>query len=458
MPVWCSAFAASSLSAQATISGTVTDGLVDRPLVAATVQLVLASDPTGKMRTSVTDTAGTYRIVAVPPGRYLLDFVHHRVDELGVELPPRVVDVAAGVTTLRHDLAIPGPRALARVLCGGERADSAGAIAGRILNAETGLAAGAGSVTASWVELRVSAAEVHRTPRTLRAPLDDAGRFAICGIPSEIPVRVEAAVGPMHSGELELQVQPYSLLQRDLLVAASASADSAVRGAVRAHGLARATGHVRRTNGSPIDRAQVLVIGTGASTLTDGSGAFTIDSLPPGSRELEVRAIGFLPANTVVDLRNHAAATAELSLVNRVAQLDAVTVYGKAPNRNEAGQFAERSRGVFGRFFTADQIKRIAPISVPELLRMIPGLHVQTAQGSLMSTVTSRGEGFDASCLPDVFIDGFNVADGATSLDNLVRPGEIGAMEVYVDPNTVPVQFKRGACGSIVIWTRIMVP
>ncbi len=450
--------AARSVQAQAIIAGTVRDGLTNRPLAAATVQLVLASDPAGKMRTSVTDSSGAFQITAIPPGRYLLDFTHHRVDELGIELPPRVVDVPVGATTLRYELAIPGPRALARVLCNGERADSAGVLGGRVLDAETGLPAGSGTVTASWVELRVTAAEVHRTPRTVRAPLDDAGRFAVCGIPSEIPVRVEAAVGAKRTGEIEMQVSPFSLLHRDLFVAANASADSVLRGAMRARGLARVTGHVRRTNGAPVDRAQVLVIGTGASTLTDAAGAFAIDSLPAGSRELEVRALGFVPANTVVDLRTHMTATADLTLTNRVAQLEAVTVFGTAPKRDEAGGFAERSRGIFGRFFTAEQIRRIAPASVPDLMRMVPGLRVTTAQGSLMNTVTSRGDGLESACLPDVFIDGFLVADGATSLDTLVRPSEIGAIEVYVDQNTVPVQFRRGPCGSIVIWTRLMVP
>jgi hypothetical protein len=443
---------ATALRAQTTITGTVRDGLLNRPISGATVQLVLANDVAGRMRTGVTDSAGAFQIVNVAPGKYLLDFVHHRVDELGIELPPRAIEVPAGATTLRFELAIPGPRALARVLCNGEHADSSGAIAGRVLDAASGMPFTNASVSVSWVELRVSAAHVDRTPRKFTAMADDAGRFALCGIPFDIPVRVMATTRTgLATGDLDLQVQPFSLLHHDLLVA-----PTAVSGRMR--GGARVAGHVQRTNGNALERAQVLLIGTGQSTLTDASGNFALDSLPAGTREIEARAIGLIPANTIVDLRDGTTATASLSLSARVVTLDAVTVFGKAPNRSEAGQFAERSRGVFGRFFTADQIKRIAPISVPELLRIVPGLKVSTAPGSLMSTITSRGDGFDSACLPDVFIDGFNIADGAISLDNLVKPSDIGALEVYVDPNTVPIQFKRGACGSIVIWTRIMVP
>jgi hypothetical protein len=280
---------------QSTITGVVSDGLANRPLAGATVQMVLTSDLAGRMRTAVTDSLGAYQLRGVPPGTYFLDFVHHRIDELGIQLPPRQVVVPAEATTLRYELSIPGPRALARVLCNGERADSSGAIGGRILDAASGMPVTAGSVTASWVELRVTAAEVHRTPRVLRAATDDAGRFAICDIPSDVPVRVKASSGPMETGELELQVQPFSLLHRDLLVA----------GGTPARGSGRVTGHVQRMNGAPIERAQVLVIGTGVSAVTDRNGNFTVDSVPAGSRQLEARAIGFVPANTVVDLRTN---------------------------------------------------------------------------------------------------------------------------------------------------------
>jgi hypothetical protein len=452
-----SAILATVLPAQTVISGVVMDGLAGRPLVAATVQLVMASDPSGRIWTATTDSTGAFRMDGVEAGRYLLGFTHYRLDELGIELPPRAIEVASGVPALRYELNLPGPRALARVLCGG-RWDSSGVLAGRVLDADDGRALAQGSVTARWVELRVANATVRRIPHVLRANLDESGRFAICDVPSDVAVHVEATAGAKRSGEVELQVPAFAVLPRDLLVAPVAASGAAGAAPPQLRGKARVAGHVRRTDGRPVERAQVLLIGSGVATLSNASGEYALDSLPAGTHAIEVRALGYAPANVALDLRSGVTTTADILLASRVAVLEAVTVYGKAPKRGEAGQFVERSHGMFGRFMTAEQIARSGAVNVPDLLRMIPGLRVTQASGSLMTTVLSRGEAFDASCMPDVYLDGMLITDGASSLDNLVRPSEIGGMEIYVDASTVPVQFRRGACGSIVIWTRIMVP
>jgi hypothetical protein len=443
------------VGAQTTVTGVVLDGMANRPLSAATVQLVLASDPAGRMQTTQTDGDGVFHLDGVAPGSYLLTFTHQRLDELGIELPPRRIDVTRAVPTLRYDLSVPGPRALARVLCG-ERADSSGVLAGRVIDADRGAAVASGSVSASWVDLRLIGSTVQRVPRGLKANVDDAGRFAICGVPSDVSVRVLAVAGAEKSGELDVQVRPFELLHREFLVAPPSAAE--VRANGRLHGTARVSGHVRSSTGRPVERAQVLLLDSGISDVTDAAGAYSLDSLPAGTRGIEVRALGFGPAQQVVDLRTGVALSKDVTLTPRVAVLDAVTVFGKAPKRSEAGQFSERSKGMFGKFFTGDQVAKSGITALPELFRMVPGLRVAQAPGSFLNTVLSRGEGFDSACMPDVYLDGMFITDGATSLDNLVRPSEVGGIEVYVDPMTVPVQFRRGACGSIVIWTKIMVP
>jgi hypothetical protein len=37
----------------------------------------------------------------------------------------------------------------------------------------------------------------------------------------------------------------------------------------------------------------------------------------------------------------------------------------------------------------------------------------------------------------------------------MVNANFIGAMEVYVDPSTVPLQYALGSpCGAVIIWTK----
>jgi Carboxypeptidase regulatory-like domain/TonB-dependent Receptor Plug Domain len=272
-------------------------------------------------------------------------------------------------------------------------------------------------------------------------------------------VLVHAASASLATGEIELLAPRDGALVRDLLIAPmSPTPASAVGGPSRLRGPAQLSGHVLRPNGQPISGAQVIVLGTGVSTTTNDAGHFELNALPGGTRTVEARALGYLPARAVVDLAGRHAATAELELAAQTPILEAVTVFGRAPARADAQGFAERSRGFFGRFITADQIARSGAMSVPDLLRIVPGLRVTQMTGSPMSTVLSRGEaGFSSSCMPAVYLDGNFIAEGASSLDNLMRPSDIGGIEVYVDGNTAPAQYQRGACGSIVIWSRVMV-
>jgi hypothetical protein len=59
-----------------------------------------------------------------------------------------------------------------------------------------------------------------------------------------------------------------------------------------------------------------------------------------------------------------------------------------------------------------------------------------------------------------VYVDG-SLALGAgrrdpVSIDELVRPGEIAAVEVYPSAASVPAEYTgtTGRCGAVVIWTR----
>ncbi|MEX1183198.1 MAG: hypothetical protein WEF86_08165 [Gemmatimonadota bacterium] len=40
------------------------------------------------------------------------------------------------------------------------------------------------------------------------------------------------------------------------------------------------------------------------------------------------------------------------------------------------------------------------------------------------------------------------------SIDDLVRPLDLEAIEVYRGPSEMPAEFARGTCGAIVLWTR----
>jgi hypothetical protein len=466
-PRLCSVLTALSLTsaplayahAQATVAGVVTDSLAGAPLASATVQLVLANNPAGSIRSVMSDSSGRFHLDGVPTGVYLLGFTHQRLLNLGIDLTPRQIEVRSGMPAASYDLAIPGGRTLASALCG-TGTDSSGVLAGRVLRADPGDAIDQGAVMVSWLELRIAGASIQRIPRGLSASADAAGRFVVCNVPSDVPVRVLATAGTAHSGEVELRVPPAAMLDRDLYVASSTTLDSSLRGVHEEHGSARLVGRVRGPNGQPITGGQVPLVGSGVSGVSDANGVFRLDSLPAGTRTVEARALGYVPAHSVLDLKSGVVSTANLTLDAYVATLEGVTVYGTAPDRSGANGFLERSRSTFGKFFTGAQVASSGITSLPELFYRVPGMQVKQSPRTSLSTVFARGSNFKStSCAADVYLDGVYIVEGAMSLDNLVPTREIAGIEVYVDEMTVPSRFRRTSlCGAIVIWTKALMP
>ena len=367
-----------ALAAQTTVSGMVQDSIAHHPLAGATVQLVPQGTSAGAPRGIDADATGAFRFPGVAPGRYLLGFVHERLDSLGIQPPVRTIEVGPGAAEVRVDLAVPSARTIAAAICG-VRHDSTGVLLGRVLDAETGDAVTAGSVLVRWGELRIDARGVHRETPSVRAALNEEGRYAACGVPIGMTVLVQASAGPTArptaaSGAIEVRMDSTGpLVHRDLFVSMPNGEVAATSGR---RGTARLSGRVRRPDGSALAGARVVVRGTGAVdsvAITDTTGAFRLDALPAGTYAVEAIAIGFTPARDAVDLRPEQAATVDLAVGARVATLQSVNVY--AAHTRAGTAFAERARHAsgFARFVTAADIARRVPLTIADALAMTPG-------------------------------------------------------------------------------------
>lgn len=471
----------SASAARATVVGVVRDSLAGRPLARATVQLAPVANLAGGARSVEADSAGAFRIAGLAPGRYLITFLHPRLDSLGLEAATHAVDVAAGATEVRVDLAIPGARTIVAALCG-ERRDTSGALIGRVVDAVSDAPVAAGAVVVRWTELVVDAAGLHRGVRSVRAPVGADGRYAACGVPADVEVGVRAtardsatsaaardttagdtaaAARARSSGEIEVKLEPAApLLYRDLLVAPPPAAAAAAGppslgtsapNASRA-APARLAGRVRRPDGTPARGARVVVRGTGAAdsvAVADSAGTYHLDRLPGGTYGVEAIAIGFTPARAAADLYAGRAAALDLGLGKRVVALDRVQVYGAAPRATS--EFARRVRqgGGFGRFLTAADIERRSPLTIGDALMTVPGLHVGGSDAFGRPQVLGR-----ANCVPAFYLDGMRVEGGGRDIDNLVNPAELGGVEVYPDAAFAPALYSRGNCASILLWTK----
>ena len=235
-------------------------------------------------------------------------------------------------------------------------------------------------------------------------------------------------------------------------------------------------------SGKPIVGARILLLdsaGTAMKSLVTGSdGEFTFSIPRLGEYRLLISRIGYpITLSKAFLFRSAFTARVSLSLPSNPITLDTVTVVTKDIERRlpylaDAGFYKRRQEG-FGHFLTRDEIDKRDPLHLTDLLHGMSGVRVTCggqqrgpSQGGpgLQCTVTMRAANtmfFRGKCNPSVVLDGVllqpgGTASGGLSLDDLVNPFNIQALEVYPGPEGVPVQYSGylSPCGAIIIWSR----
>jgi iron complex outermembrane receptor protein len=213
-------------------------------------------------------------------------------------------------------------------------------------------------------------------------------------------------------------------------------------------GTASVSGVVRGVGGLPVGEAQVRVLGARGTAVSDARGRFSLSDLPSGTQVLEVRRIGYLLAQQPVELRGGRSVTQDVPL-RRIVTLDSVRVLAQRSRYREF-EF-DRKANRFGKFLTSDSIENRHPLYASDIVRLLPGFTVRgfgldATVGSARGQSTINGP---SSCSTNIVIDGMDNQE-----INLINPYDIGAMEIYRPGEPAPVQYNRGNCGVVVIWSR----
>jgi Fe(3+) dicitrate transport protein len=157
--------------------------------------------------------------------------------------------------------------------------------------------------------------------------------------------------------------------------------------------------------GRPIEAAQLLLHPERRSVLSDVDGSFTFGAVIPGKHTLRAIRLGYAVRDTVLSV-TCCGLRVDLVLEPKAEELGGITVIG-------------RGYGALGRFPGATaqldetRLQSVLPLSSSELLRTVPGVHIQEEEGlGLRANIGIRGLDPDRSRTVLMLEDGLPVALG----------------------------------------------
>lgn len=431
--------AAQTPAVKGSIRGLVYDSLVaSGPLNGATVELLELG------RVVTTDSRGTFRFDSLPGGRYTLSFSHPSLVSTGFTPPDRSFDLTAGLDIV-VTLATPSANTIYRRLCPGVRDQRTGVLLGTLSEAGSGRPITAGEVRGEWNETSFSKAGLARRQRIIRAGPDSAGRYRLCGMPTDVPVLLRVLVAGINGPPLELKMDDRAVLVRHL----TAATDTVTSGNAQLSGRVTA-------NGRGLAEAQILVLGTDRIGRSGADGAFAMSDLPAGSHTIEARAIGYARRRQLIDLKSSPGDNVIFELARLPVELPELKVSASQTGLNGFDERRRLNNG--GHFITGEELTRRGTIRVEDAFKGLPGVKVTPAGLNDYYILSTRGgSGFSSECEFTVFIDDVRIPlDPENGLGIPVVPQDVRGIEVHQGPGSAPIQYQASGnnCGVILIWTK----
>jgi hypothetical protein len=384
-----------------------------------------------------------------------LGFFMPAMDSMGITPPARQIGIRHGESALL-DLGVPSMRTVLRVICRDSASEGRGLMMGVVRNADTDVPLVGALVVVMWTEMTVGTSSLTKLPKAAHTTVGARGDYRLCGLPNGVALRAQARLGTKASGWIDVTMPPGGVIQRDFLVgervvasASAASQPGAPAAAPKPLGTAQLNGTVIGADGKPLEGAQVYLVGTAVGARADSRGVFHLSGLPAGTQTVEVRQLSYSPKRYTVDLSPSRESRLTAVMDAKAQVLGTVNIEGK--QTSDIPGFDERAKRGLGTFLNRDQIESRQPVLTTDLFRTVPGLSVGF-DGSNFVVTSSRGGG----CQVQWYLDGAPFDNSDNSLDQMLRPDDIEAVEVYKSPSEVPVQFQgqNGSCGTILLWTK----
>ena len=433
--------APSLLAAQSTlltVRGVAFDSLHGTPLADAFVTL----SGTGRAKSATSDSAGRFQFDSVAAGAYVVSMQHAAIDSLGFPGMSNRVSVTAANQEVR--IAIPSFGTLWRTVCGRSNtpADS-GFVHGVVRDAATQKPVAGASIDLTWVDMAMDK-DKHISQKRWRnqTRTDASGSYGVCGVPTGIPIRIQALNDTTASGVLDLPTTDAKIRRQDFLLGPATTTGKVLRGTI--------VGTVTGPGGIPYRDARVTLEEM-PEVRSDRDGRFVFRDVPVGTRQIEITSIGMSPVLVAVDVtaKDTALVTAE---IRKVASLDPVKVTALARMRDFNRELEDRRKSGFGYMSDSTQMKNIGTIAT--VFATFPSSTLRRGRVSTDFTVY-----FPAGinkCVAIVWLDGRR---SDWSEVGMLQPQDLALVEAYPNRLTVPFKFMTPGqpCGAIAVWTKYSV-
>jgi hypothetical protein len=237
----------------------------------------------------------------------------------------------------------------------------------------------------------------------------------------------------------------------------------ALHGALGRAQTATLSGHPRTgmlvgrayTDTIPLAKALVTIAGTAHQVIAGEDGRFRIE-LPPGQHSVLVRALGREPWSRTIDLRAGESTFVLASLRPLPATALDPVVVRSAVSKLEG--FEERRARGPGSFFTREEIRKMQPKVMTDILRRAPGVFLRNVGGGFGENITAMSSRTKPCPMAYIVNGSPMMLPNESTVDDYIVAHEVIAVEVYAGSSQIPTQFNSSAgnarCGVIVVWTK----
>ena len=205
-----------------------------------------------------------------------------------------------------------------------------------------------------------------------------------------------------------------------------------------------------RETHEPIGGARVVVVGTALTTTTDSLGRFTLSGVPGGEFSIEIRAVGYASRAWRVTAQPGQTAPRRFELDPLPYELPGVLVKGKQPLASRRyADFERRRHSGMGSFLTQEQIERLHPTTLVDVLVTVHGVQQMCVYNDCVPKMVRSPPG----CYPQYYLDGH---ESTPYFARHTPPLDVKGIEIYRGSSETPGEFlgTNSGCGVIVIWTR----